>query len=440
MQARSAIVVGSGIAGMTAAFRLKQAGYSVRVLEAESEIGGRMSTRRRDGFTFDRAATLLAGPYRFLAELIAELGLKDRIEYRHFSIGTFRAGKVHALRSDHILRDSLFSGLLSWRSKLLMMRVMVDAVRARPLLSYADLSVAAPLDVESAKDYALRRLNAELLDYVVDPAIAAMVATDAEHASVVNFLFIVSNYIGVGAYRYEGGVDFLVEELARRVPVEIGACVQSVVEREDHVEIHWERGGVPCTERCAVSVIAVPAPKVTALYSQLTSSQQQIINDYQYTSCFAGHFGLSSPPNLDADLVQIPPCESPGLVTLYQPHRIGRSVVPPGQAMVVGFFSNAWCRERTHLSDDDLLEAMIGLIEPLIPNIRQTIVLTSVDRWSPGLFSSGPGTIKAMAAFKAQIKAGSRVQLAGDYFSFCSTNASAMSGDAAARRIIENHP
>ena len=347
---------------------------------------------------------------------------------------------MHTLRSDRILRDSLFSGLLSWRSKLLMLRVMIDALRARPMLSYADLSVAASLDVESAKDYALRRLNQELLDYVVDPAIAAMVATDAAHASAVNFLFIVSNYIGVGAYRYDGGVDFLIKELARRIPVETGARVQSVVEHDDGVEVRWEHAGASYTQRCAASVIAVPAPQLTALYSQLTPSQQQIINDYDYSTCFAGHFGLSSPPDLDADLVQIPPCESPGLVTLYQPHRIGSDVVPPGQAMVVGFFSNAWCRERMHLTDDELIEAMIQLIEPLVPKIRQTLVLSNVDRWSPGLFSSGPGTIKAMAAFKQQIKADSRVQLAGDYFSFCSTNASALSGDAAARRIIENHP
>lgn len=36
------LVVGGGLAGLTAAYRLKQAGVAVRVLEAQERIGGRM--------------------------------------------------------------------------------------------------------------------------------------------------------------------------------------------------------------------------------------------------------------------------------------------------------------------------------------------------------------------------------------------------------------
>ena len=66
---------------MTSAYRLKQAGFSVRVLEAEDVIGGRMSCRRIDGFTFNRASTLLGGSYEFLRDLIEEIGLGARIKY-----------------------------------------------------------------------------------------------------------------------------------------------------------------------------------------------------------------------------------------------------------------------------------------------------------------------------------------------------------------------
>ncbi|MCQ0022464.1 FAD-dependent oxidoreductase [Streptomyces somaliensis DSM 40738] len=53
------VVVGAGLAGLAAAHRLAGAGLAVRVLEAASEVGGRMATDHVDGFRLDRAGQLL---------------------------------------------------------------------------------------------------------------------------------------------------------------------------------------------------------------------------------------------------------------------------------------------------------------------------------------------------------------------------------------------
>jgi protoporphyrinogen/coproporphyrinogen III oxidase len=439
---RNAIVVGSGIAGMTAAFRLQQAGFSVRVLEAETIIGGRMTCRRINGYTLNRASTLLAGQYKFLTSLIAEVGLADRIKYSDFKIGTFRDGRIHSLRTNHMIRDSLFSGLLSWRSKLLMLRVVRDAAKAKPYLDFADLSVAAPLDVESARDYALRRLNKELLDYVVDPGIAALLATTADRPSVVDFLFTIAHYIGMGAYRYEGGIDFLIAELARRVPVTTSARVVSVVEDvnsiKSGVEVSWEQDGAAHVERVAACVIAVSAHTVPKLYPQLTDIQRDILNGYEYSTIMVGHLGLTSPPDIDADFLQIPSCENPALVNMYFPHKISTTVAPPGKSMAVGYFSTTWSAARMAHSDEQIVAEMIPHFEQIVPGISRTVEMTNVERWSPALFLSKPGSYQAMAAFQKEINPAARVQLAGDYFSFTSTNASAASGHIAARRLVES--
>lgn len=432
----SAIVVGSGIAGMTAAYRLQQAGFTVRVLEAQSTIGGRMSCRRINGFTLNRAATLLAGQYEFLTGLIAEVGLGAKLEYRDFKIGTYRDGKIYSIRTNHMMMDSLFSGLLGWRSKWLMNRVLRDTAAARKYLSFADLSLAAPIDNETAEAYALRRLNKELLDYVVDPGIAALLATTAARPSVVDFLFTIANYIGMGAYRYEGGIDFLIDELARRVPVETDSRVQSVVEDAGGVEVSWEQNGTAKVERCSACVITTSAHQVPKLYPQLTQTQRDILNSHEYSTIMVGHFGLSTPPDIDADYLQIPPCEIPDLINMYFPHKVGKSVVPPGKAMAVCYFSDPWSKARMECSDEKIIEDMLPSIERIIPNVRQQIEMTNIERWSPALYLSKPGSYKAMAAFQKEINPASKVQLAGDYFSFTSTNASAISGDVAARRIV----
>ena len=47
------LVIGGGLAGLTAARVLTRAGQRVRLLEAAPEIGGRVRTRVVEGFTLD---------------------------------------------------------------------------------------------------------------------------------------------------------------------------------------------------------------------------------------------------------------------------------------------------------------------------------------------------------------------------------------------------
>ncbi len=54
------IVVGAGVAGLSAAHHLTRAGLNVTVLEAAPGVGGRMATDKVDGFRLDRTAPLLS--------------------------------------------------------------------------------------------------------------------------------------------------------------------------------------------------------------------------------------------------------------------------------------------------------------------------------------------------------------------------------------------
>ncbi len=54
------IIIGAGMGGLTAALRLRSAGYDVTILEARDSAGGLASRHQKDGFTFD------SGPYILL--------------------------------------------------------------------------------------------------------------------------------------------------------------------------------------------------------------------------------------------------------------------------------------------------------------------------------------------------------------------------------------
>ncbi|MGW0085865.1 NAD(P)/FAD-dependent oxidoreductase [Streptomyces sp. NPDC003393] len=57
------VVVGAGVAGLSAAHRLISAGVTTAVLEAAPYVGGRMSTEKVDGFRLDRIGQLLFTSY-----------------------------------------------------------------------------------------------------------------------------------------------------------------------------------------------------------------------------------------------------------------------------------------------------------------------------------------------------------------------------------------
>ncbi|MEV1086011.1 FAD-dependent oxidoreductase, partial [Streptomyces sp. NPDC050211] len=77
------VIVGAGVAGLSAAHRLTSAGVTTAVLEAAPYVGGRMSTEKVDGFRLDRIGQLLSTSY-------PELGLTpglDALVLRPFAPG-----------------------------------------------------------------------------------------------------------------------------------------------------------------------------------------------------------------------------------------------------------------------------------------------------------------------------------------------------------------
>ena len=63
------IVVGAGLAGLSAAQTLLDAGVAVRVLEASATLGGRVQTDEINGYRFDRGFQLINAKYPELAAL-----------------------------------------------------------------------------------------------------------------------------------------------------------------------------------------------------------------------------------------------------------------------------------------------------------------------------------------------------------------------------------
>jgi hypothetical protein len=73
------IVVGAGLAGLSAAQSLIEAGIEVRVLEASTTIGGRVQTDEINGYRFDRGFQLINARY----PEVEALDIVDKLDFRY---------------------------------------------------------------------------------------------------------------------------------------------------------------------------------------------------------------------------------------------------------------------------------------------------------------------------------------------------------------------
>ena len=99
MNRPSVAVVGGGILGMTAAYRLAQAGVHVSLYERSSDLGGLVGSFDFDGHPVDRFYHVnLPSDDRILA-LAEELGLSDRWRFRPTKVGFYDGGRLFSMTS-----------------------------------------------------------------------------------------------------------------------------------------------------------------------------------------------------------------------------------------------------------------------------------------------------------------------------------------------------
>jgi phytoene dehydrogenase-like protein len=98
MDKRSAIIIGSGVAGLAVATRLAVQGFKVKVFESNAYPGGKISMFTKDGFRFDAGPSLFTQPEN-IQELFETAGepIGDYFNFKPVDISCkyfFENGKI----------------------------------------------------------------------------------------------------------------------------------------------------------------------------------------------------------------------------------------------------------------------------------------------------------------------------------------------------------
>ena len=214
-------VIGAGLAGLTAAYRLQQRGFDVTVFEGRDRVGGRVWTVRKGDYIMDLGAAFYLGTYRESIDLIHEVGLGPLFtEVPVWGVMPKRGDK-HLLDYGKLLRTGLTTRALSTRSKLKALKLVRPMLEARGSLGYHTYDQVARLDTETVRDYFRRELNDELLQWAGRPLVSSTWVADDGDTSIALLLWTIRNMLVSTMYNLRPGVSGLPEELARRLHVRL---------------------------------------------------------------------------------------------------------------------------------------------------------------------------------------------------------------------------
>jgi protoporphyrinogen oxidase len=211
-------VVGGGIAGLAAAYRLRDHGHEVRVVEAGDDLGGLAATYETAGDPIERFYHHLSRSEETIVELAAELGLGDAVEWRIGKNAYYVDGVVHPLDTPTQILAYPHMSLYD-KFRLGMLTKGVDVRGGWPRFdTYDDLRAFEDVGVE---EFVVEHTSRGVYDQFVEPLLDAKFGERKEEVSAAWFL---------GRVRFRGERDLLRGEVLGYLDGGFGRLLDRLVE------------------------------------------------------------------------------------------------------------------------------------------------------------------------------------------------------------------
>lgn len=261
-------VVGAGYAGLTAAWRVHQAGASVVVLEARDRVGGRIWTERDvDGTALDRGGAWLAPYHEAAFRLAAELGVST---YKTYVAGSHLLVDASARKGPRVRR---YTGLIPKISAAAVVSIAITQARVDrlaktvPLDAPWDAARAAALDAQSVRSFVDHaRISSATGRNLFETAVRGLFATDLSQVSLLDLLFLAHAHTSLNALfsiekgaqenLVDGGAGAMAHHMADKLgdAIRLGAPVRRVAHTDAGVKIESDA----LTVRARRAIVTTP--------------------------------------------------------------------------------------------------------------------------------------------------------------------------------------
>lgn len=412
--AKQILVIGSGMAGLSAAVSLRRKAFDVTVVEAQDRLGGRVNSVEVEGTHVDLGAQFIAS---FSSDLLKELrssGLPaDSLSVRQQHTTVAKDRRLWPISSP---KDLLTSGLLSFRSRAALPGLIAPVLRAWSDLDPIDLAAGHQFDDDTAANLLRRwRLGGDVAENFVGPIIQGLLYWDLDTTSQAVLLAMLKASVGDSSvHRCPLGMSEIVDVLAKDLKVRLSTEATRLSRLEDG------RFAVECRSRNETSslevdgvVVATTAPAAGRVTRDLPGSDVGFLRSVSYSSTRV--FVFRAPDDV----------AGPGSSIMF-PTRRGQllaSVNPVAEA------GGSGTRFRVQLSssgvahfeglneDEDASHRVLELVErecgPL-PWTRGSTLICARE-WGEALPEFGVGYLRAKGLREPRSLGPAGVEFAGDY-------------------------
>jgi monoamine oxidase len=262
-------IVGAGVAGLNAAYKLRQAGLTSTVFEGANRIGGRMFTATNllaEGLTTELGGEFIDSGHDELLNLMKEFGL-ERLDTRGPEAAAF-APETYFINGRHYTIAQAARAFVPLAKRILadydeLGDVVDHRTKTDTDTKFDRMSIAQYLDGIGASGW-MREL--------LDVAYVTEYGLDAGEQSALNFVFLIGTgdledaevfqLLGESDERYKvrGGNQRIVDELARRLEPQIRRLhrLEAIRSRGEGFTLTFQADGKAVEEQADVVILTVP--------------------------------------------------------------------------------------------------------------------------------------------------------------------------------------
>ncbi|QHS21627.1 protoporphyrinogen oxidase [Virgibacillus sp. MSP4-1] len=178
-------VIGGGIAGLTAAYYLQkeirthQLPYEVKLIEAGEELGGKIKTEKKDGFTIERGPDSFLARKTSAARLATEAGLEDELI-------RVSSGKSYILANGelHSMPKGSFMGIPTQIKPFVTSSLFSIPGKLRAAGDFV-LPKGKPQEDQALGHFFRRRLGNEVVENMIEPLLSGIYSGDVDKLSLM---------------------------------------------------------------------------------------------------------------------------------------------------------------------------------------------------------------------------------------------------------------